>query len=64
MRCGALRDLVPLVQFTKCEKHSWRSVNFVPATLLKLTLHHGCYSRFLNCAHGTKSRNAPPIFSF
>ena len=26
--CDALRDLVPLVQFKKCEKHSWRSVNF------------------------------------
>ena len=27
-------------------------------TLLKLTLLHGCFSRFLNCANGTKSRNA------
>ena len=26
-------------------------------TLLKLTLLHGCFSRFLNCANGTKSRN-------
>ena len=26
--CGALRDLVPLVQFTKREKHPWKSVNF------------------------------------
>ena len=25
---GALRDLVPFVQFKKCEKHPWRSVNF------------------------------------
>ena len=23
---------------------------------LKVTLLHGCFSRFLNCAHGTKSR--------
>ena len=29
------------------------------ATLLKLTLLHGCFSRFLNCTDGTKSRNAP-----
>ena len=29
-----------------------------PATLLKLTLLHGCFSRFLNCTNGTKSRNA------
>ena len=28
-----------------------------PATLLKLTF-HGCFSRFLNCANATKSRNA------
>ena len=26
--CDALLDLVPFVQFTKPEKHSWRSVNF------------------------------------
>ena len=48
----------------KCEKHSWRSVNssnvagFKHATLLELTLLHGCFSRFLNCANGTKSRDA------
>ena len=29
------------------------------ATLLKLTLLHECFSRFLNCTNGTKSRNAP-----
>ena len=28
-----------------------------PATLLKVTILHGCFSRFLNCANGTKSRN-------
>ena len=27
-------------------------------TLLKLALLHGCFSRFLNCANGTESRNA------
>ena len=26
--CGALHDLVAFVQFKKCEKHPWRSVNF------------------------------------
>ena len=31
---------------------------YKPATLLKLTLLHGCFSRFLNCTNGTKSRNA------
>ena len=50
--CGALRGLVPFVQFKIREKHPWRSVNFSkiadlkPATLLKLTLLHGCFSRF------------------
>ena len=28
----------------------------VPATLLKVTLIHGCFSRFLNCTNGTKLR--------
>ena len=30
-------------------------------TLLKLTLLHGCFSHFLNCTNGTKSRNAPQM---
>ena len=30
-------------------------------TLLKLTLLHGCFSRFLNCTIGTKSLNASHI---
>ena len=29
--------------------------------LLLVTLLHGCFSRFLYCAHGTKSRNVPHI---
>ena len=44
-KCGALRDLVALQ----------------PATLLKLTLLHGCFSRFLNCTNATKLRNASQI---
>ena len=28
-----------------------------PATLLKVALLHGCFSRSVNCANGTKSRN-------
>ena len=28
LKCGALHDLVPFVQFKKREKHPWRSVNF------------------------------------
>ena len=56
--CDVLHDLVPFVQFEKCEKPPWRSVDF---TLLKSALLHGCFSRFLNCTNGTKSRNAPHI---
>ena len=33
----------------------------VPATLLKLTLLCGCFSRFLNCTNDTKLRNASQI---
>ena len=49
--CGALRDLVPFLPFKKREKHPRMSVNFSkvaslkPATFLKLTLLHGCFSR-------------------
>ena len=35
-----------------------------PATLLKVTLFHGCFSRFLDCTNGTKSRNASHLFLF
>ena len=38
--------------------HNWLQ----PATLLKLTLLHGCFSRFLNCTNATKLRNAPLKF--
>ena len=50
--CGALRDLIPRAQLKKREKHPWRSVT------LKVTLLHGCFSRFLNCTNGTKLRKA------
>ena len=30
--------------------------------LLRVTLLHGCFSRFLNCTNGTKSRKASHIF--
>ena len=62
-----LCDLAPLLQFKKHEKHPWKSVTFSkvsgfwPATLLKVTLLHGCFSHFLNCTNGTKSCNASHI---
>ena len=67
--CGALRDLAPFEQFKKREEYPWRSVNFSTvaglksATLLNLTLLHGCFSRFLNCTNGTKLRNASHLFN-
>ena len=42
--CGALRDLVPFVQFKKHEKHPWRSVTFSKVA--------GCFFHFLNCTNG------------
>ena len=32
--------------------------------LLKVTLLHGCFSRFLNCTNGTKSHNTSHINLF
>ena len=54
-----LGNLVPFVQFKKCERHPQRSVNFskvAAKTLLKLALPHGCFSRFLNGINDTKLR--------
>ena len=55
-KCDALRDLVPFGQFKKREKHPWTSVTFK-------ALLHGCFcfSRFLNCTDGSKSRKASQI---
>ena len=50
--CDALRDLVQSVQF----KRPWRSVTS------KVTLLHGCFSRFLNCTNGTKSSKTSHIY--
>ena len=59
----ALRDLIPFLQFKKREKYPWGCSTFskVPATLLKVTLLHGCFWRFLNCTNDTKSRKATHI---
>ena len=54
--CDALHDLVPFVQFKKGEKHPWMSVTFSKVAGL-----HGCFSCFLNCTYGTKSRNASQL---
>ena len=55
-KCDALRDLVPFVQFKKREEHPWRSVNFSKVAGLAWPP-PWVFSRFLNCANGTKSCN-------
>ena len=66
-QCHALCDLVSFVQFKKREKQPWRIVTFSkvagfqPATLLKVTRLHGCFSSFSNCENGAKSCNASLI---
>ena len=65
--CDALRDLVPFVQFKKLEYTHEGVLLLVKlhaksfTTLLKVTLLHGCFSRFLNCTNGTKSRKTSHI---
>ena len=57
--CDALRNLVSFAQFKKREKHPWAVILLVklqPVTLLKVSLLHGCYLRFLNCTKSTKLR--------
>ena len=62
--CDVLCNLVPFVLFKKRGKQPWWSVTFSkvsgfqPATLLKVKLLHGCFSRFLHSTNGTKSYNA------
>ena len=43
------------------ECYFYLSCRLQPAFLLKVTLLHGCFSRFLNCTNGTKSRKASHI---
>ena len=60
----AFRDLVPFVQLKKKNVKNTHGgmlllVKLKPATLIKVTLLHGCFHVFLNFTNGTKSRNAP-----
>ena len=43
-------------------KNTHGGVTFKPATLLKVALLHGCFSRFLYCTNGTKSCKASHIY--
>ena len=49
--CDASRDLIPHAKL--------KNVN--PASLLKVTLLRGCFSRFLNYKYGTKSHKASHV---
>ena len=62
----------PWVFFTFFKLYKWYQIApsitymyytyiFEPATLLKVALFHGCFSRFLNCTNGTKLRSASHI---
>ena len=42
---------------------TWKSCRRYPATLLKVALLCGCFSRFLNCTNGTKLRKALHIIN-
>ena len=52
--CDALHDLVPFVQFKKCEKYS---------TLLKSDTPPWTFFTFCNCTNGFKSRKASHFMS-
>ena len=60
MRCAIWYHLYNLKNF----KNTHVGVLLQPTTLLKVTLFHGCFSRFLNCTNGTKSGNASHIFLY
>ena len=48
-KCDDLHNLVPFIQFKKC-------------CFCKVTPLHGCFSRFLNCTNGSKSRKASQMY--
>ena len=58
-----MRNLVLLVQFKKRENtHGVVLLLVKLQALLKVTLIHECFSRFLNCTNGTKLRKASHIY--
>ena len=67
--CDTLFDLVLFALYKKREKLHGGVLLLVrlhasqAATLLKVTLLHGCFSRFLNHSNGTKLRKASHLFN-
>ena len=49
-KCDALRDFVPFLQFKKCEKQPWRSVNFSKVNDQPNIYHIAFISRWSLCA--------------
>ena len=59
--CDALHNLVPFAQFKKVKNTHGEvklAVKLKAVTLLKVSLLHECFSRFLNYKNGTKSLQA------
>ena len=56
--CDELRNLAPFVQFKNIKNTHGRVL-----TLLKVTLLHGCFSRFVNCTNDIKSFKTSHIFA-
>ena len=46
-----------------CSKSTMETPEQKPTTLLKVALLHGCFSRFLNCTNGSKSRTASHMWN-
>ena len=61
MRCFARYSTICSI-YKKCEKHVW-SVTFSKVAGFTKVTHpiHGCFSHFLNCTNGTKSRKTSHI---
>ena len=57
MRCAIWYHLHNLKNVKNTHEGVLILVQLQAATLLKLRLLHGCFSRFLNFTNGTKSRN-------
>ena len=65
--CGALRDLGPFVQFKRCEKHPWRSVNFSKVagwSLQNRATHHIYWIHWRSFNHFILKRNIIKTFLF
>ena len=63
MRCAIWYHLYNLKNVKTPMKECYFFAGFHLATLLKLTLLHGCFSRCLNFPNGTKSRKVSHVLT-